>query len=553
MEYLSVDGQRFYNMVVNASNKLEEQKDFVNSLNVFPVPDGDTGTNMSMTLKNAVIEVTDIDGKSIDDISRQLAKGALMGARGNSGVILSQIFRGISRGLQGKKQVNSSEFAIALKEGAKAAYKAVMRPTEGTILTIIRAAGDSASKSKEEDITELLQEVYDYSKKILDKTPEMLPALRKAGVVDAGGMGLLVIFQGMLDALKEGMEKVYLKEAEGEAIKSSAKSVESEDIKYGYCTEFFIRVKNLNITYFKEQLKTMGDSIVVVKDEDVVKVHIHSNDPGKILSLAVEFGELSKIKIDNMKEQHRSILNASDKEDVKEHNNCNEKEACNSENIKSKKYAFITVASGEGIKKIFKDLGVEYVIEGGQTMNPSTEDILNCIDKLGDENIFVLPNNKNVIMAANQAAQLSDKTVKVIPTKTVPEGITAITAFNPEEELEENTTAMGEIINTVLTGSVTYAVRDTEMDGKPIRKGDILGLVEGRIEAVGKDIFEVCSNIISYMVKEKSELISIYYGSDCNSDEVNSFVEKLEKKYDDIDIQCYNGEQPLYYFIISVE
>ncbi|WP_368487686.1 DAK2 domain-containing protein [Clostridium sp. BJN0013] len=555
MEYLSIDGQRFYNMVVNASNKLEEQKDFVNSLNVFPVPDGDTGTNMSMTLKNAVIEISNTKGKSIDNVSKELAKGALMGARGNSGVILSQIFRGISNGLQGKNQVNSSEFAVALEEGTKAAYKAVMRPTEGTILTIIRAAGDSALKSKKENITGLLQEVCDYSKKILDKTPEMLPVLRKAGVVDAGGMGLLIIFQGMYEALKEDIEEVYLKKAEDVVTQSSAKSVESEEIKYGYCTEFFIHLKNSDISSFKDKIQTIGDSIVVVKDGDVLKVHIHSNDPGEVLSQAIKLGELSKIKIDNMREQHRNILNVNgEKTPLEDINNDSEEEAYISEgSVEGKEYAFITVAAGEGIKRIFQDLGVNYVIEGGQTMNPSTEDILNCINKLNAENIFVLPNNKNIIMAANQAAELSDKVVKVIPTKTVPQGITAITAFNPEEELQKNISVMEEAISTVTTGSVTYAVRDTQIDGKDIKAGDILGLVEGKIEKVGKDIFQVCDKIISHMVKENSELISIYYGKDCNEDGVNSFVGKLEGSYDDIDIQCYSGEQPLYYFIVSVE
>ncbi|WP_333886564.1 DAK2 domain-containing protein [Clostridium sp.] len=555
MEYLSIDGQCFYNMIVNASNKLEEQKDFVNSLNVFPVPDGDTGTNMAMTLKNAVIEISNIKVKSIDTVSIDLAKGALMGARGNSGVILSQIFRGISKGLQGKSQVNSSEFALALEEGAKAAYKAVMRPTEGTILTIIRGAGESAIKSKKEDITELLQEVCGYSKRILDRTPDMLPVLKKAGVVDAGGMGLLIIFQGMYEALKEDIKEVYLKEAEDIATKSSAKSVESEEIKYGYCTEFLIHLKDPNIDDFKNKLQILGDSIVVVEDGDVLKVHVHSNDPGAILSEAVRLGELSKIKVDNMRQQHRNILSVKDEEALLQHvdNGTQGEGYVTKEDSEKKEYAFITVAAGEGIKRIFQDLGVDYVIKGGQTMNPSTEDILKCINKLNAENIFVLPNNKNIIMAANQAAEFSDKVVKVIPTKTIPQGITAVTVFNPAEKLEKNINAMERAISTVTTGSVTYAVRDTEIDGKDVREGDILGLIEGRIEKVGKDIFEVCDEVISHMVKENSELISIYYGKDCNGDDVNSLLEKLEDRYGDIDIQCYSGGQPLYYFILSVE
>ncbi|MFL0195954.1 DAK2 domain-containing protein [Clostridium sp. WILCCON 0269] len=557
MEYLNIDGQHFYNMVVNASNKLEEQKDFVNSLNVFPVPDGDTGTNMSMTLKNAVLEISDVEeGKSIDDISKKLAKGALMGARGNSGVILSQIFRGISKGLQGKKQVNSVEFAIALEEGAKSAYKAVMRPTEGTILTVIKAAGESALKSKKQNVTELLQEVCDYSKKILDKTPDMLPVLKKAGVVDAGGTGLFIIFQGMYEALEEGIEKVCLKEAGDIVTQSSAKNLESQDIKYGYCTEFFIHFQNKDVSDFKNRIQLLGDSIVVVDDEDILKVHIHTNEPGQVLSQAIKLGELSKIKIDNMREQHRNILDIGnvEKTTLESIDSYSEEESSPlGQKDQFKKYAFIAVTIGEGIKRIFKDLGVDYLIEGGQTMNPSTEDILNCINKVNAQNIFVLPNNKNIIMAANQAAELSDKMVKVISTKTVPQGITAMTAFNSDEDLDENISVMEEAINTVVTASVTYAVRDTEIDGKVIKEGDILGLVEGKIEQVGKDIFDVCDKVIDNIVKEESELISIYYGKDCNSDQVNCFVQKLESKYSDIDIQCYSGEQPLYYFIVSVE
>ena len=552
MGYLNIDGKIFYNMVVNASNRLEEQKDFVNSLNVFPVPDGDTGTNMSMTLRNAVLEVASLDEKSIEIIGRQMAKGALMGARGNSGVILSQIFRGIAKGIEGKKNVDSLEFANGLAEGARFAYKAVMRPTEGTILTIIRAASESAVKSDKKDIADLMEGVCDYSKSVLDKTPDMLPVLKKAKVVDAGGMGLLVILQGMYEALKNHMENVRLKEASGAKMQSAAKNLGEQNIKYGYCTEFLIHSQTSDIEDFRKKLQNIGDSMVVVKDEDIIKVHIHTNDPGWVLSQAVKLGEMSKIKIDNMREQHRHILNIDDfKEDSSVEENYGEKELA--QETEPKKYAFISVSIGDGINSIFKDLGVDYVIEGGQTMNPSTEDILNCINKLNSENVFVLPNNKNVIMAANQAAELSDKTVKVIPTKTIPQGITAITAFNSDYELDENVSAMEEAIATVTTGVVTYAVRDTELDEKDIKQGDILGLIEGKIEKVGRDKFQVCSDIIDEMTGENSELISIYYGEGCSENEVNEFVKKLEVKYEDMDIQCYSGKQPLYYFIVSVE
>ncbi|MHC6179571.1 DAK2 domain-containing protein [Clostridium sp. JNZ X4-2] len=553
MGYLNIDGQIFYNMVVNASNKLEEQKEFVNSLNVFPVPDGDTGTNMSMTIRNAVLEISNTEETSIGVIVKQLAKGALMGARGNSGVILSQIFRGISKGIQGKNQINSLEFANSLEEGAKSAYKAVMRPTEGTILTIIRAVGESAVKSQEKDITKLLEEVCSYGKTMLDKTPDMLPVLKKAKVVDAGGMGLLVILQGMYEALKNNMERVNLKEAGTVKIQSAAKNLEEQNIKYGYCTEFLIHSQVSDIQDFRRKLQEVGDSMVVVKDEDIIKVHIHTNDPGWVLSQAVKLGELSKIKIDNMREQHRHILNIDDFEENSSEKKIAQDEESHEQETELKKYAFISVSAGEGINNIFKDLGVDYVIEGGQTMNPSTEDILNCIDGVNSETVFVLPNNKNVIMAANQAAELSNKTVKIIPTKTIPQGITAITAFNSDMDLNENVNAMESAISTVATGLVTYAVRDTEVDEKNIKKGDILGLIEGKIKQVGKDKFQVCGNIIDEMTGQNSELISIYYGEECNENEVNDFVKKLEKKYEDMDIQCYSGKQPLYYFIVSVE
>lgn len=554
MEHLKIDGQSFYNMVVNASNKLEEQKEYVNALNVFPVPDGDTGTNMSMTFRTAVSEIQDMQDVSLGEISRKLAKGALMGARGNSGVILSQILRGIAKGLEGKKEANALEFANSLMEGSKSAYKAVMRPIEGTILTIVRAAGESAVKSEQSDITKLLGEVCEYSKLILDKTPEMLPVLKKAKVVDAGGMGLLIILQGMYEVLQDGMELVEIKEDNEASVQSAAKNLGEQDIKYGYCTEFFIKSNNADINRFKSNIETMGDSIVVVNDEDIIKVHIHTDDPGWVLSQAIKLGELSKIKIDNMREQHRHVLDTEDKAYSQEKAAASEaEETVSNAEGELKKYAFISVAMGEGIKNIFEDLGVDFVIEGGQTMNPSTQDIIECINKINAENIFVLPNNKNIIMAANQAAELSDKNVKVIATKTIPQGVTAVTMFNPDTDLECNIESMEEAINSVSSGSITYAVRDTEIDSKNIKEGNILGLIEGEIQEVGEDIFVVCGNIISNMVNEDSELITVFYGKDCEEEKVEKFISSLEEKYPNLDIQSYNGQQPLYYFIVSVE
>lgn len=543
MSYTKINGEHFLKIMVGANNKLEEQKEFVNSLNVFPVPDGDTGTNMSMTFRAAVEEIVNFKSKSIGEVSKKLAKGALMGARGNSGVILSQILRGIAKGLENKEEVDAREFAESLMEGSKSAYKAVMRPTEGTILTIVRAAGESAVESTSSDITRLMEEVCTHSRNMLNKTPEMLPVLKKAKVVDAGGMGLLVILEGMLDVLKGNLqEKISLNDVQ-EVKYTAAQEFSGDEIKFGYCTEFIILSDKIEINSFRDDLEKYGDSIVAVSYEDVVKVHIHTNDPGLILSKAVKFGELSKIKIENMREQHRHLLtdeNLLTKED---------------EEIfqEIKKFGFVSVAMGDGIINIFKDLGVDYVIEGGQTMNPSTQDILDCIEKINAENIFILPNNKNIIMAATQAAELSQKNIIVIPSKTIPQGITAITVFNPEMDAEDNKNEMIEALSKVVTGQVTYAVRDTEMDGKEISEGDILGLVEGRINEVGKDKYEVCEKIIHNVVDEDSELITVFYGNECDEQSVNELIEKLEEKYPALDVQSYNGQQPLYYFIVSVE
>ncbi|EOT2916130.1 DAK2 domain-containing protein [Clostridium perfringens] len=548
MKFNKVNGEHLYYMMSNAANKLELQSEYVNSLNVFPVPDGDTGTNMSMTFRAAVKEIEGMDNKNIGEVSKKLAKGALMGARGNSGVILSQILRGISKGLEGKEEADASEFANALLEGSKSAYKAVMRPTEGTILTIVRTAGEVAVALKEDNITELMREVCRESKIMLDKTPEMLPALKKAKVVDSGGMGLLIILQGMQEALENGLKVTT---GTPQAVKSSvakaqrSETMSEEDIKFGYCTEFIILGDSNHAEEFKSKVINKGDSLVVVGYEDVIKVHIHTNNPGKVLEEAVKFGELSKIKIDNMREEHREMLEGMYEEAAETEESVAAGEF--------KKYAFISVAMGEGMKNIFKDLGVDYVIEGGQTMNPSTQDMLEAIEKLNAEHIFILPNNKNIIMAANQAAEISDKDIRVIPTKTIPQGITCITMFNSEADVEENTEELKEAMEMVKTTSVTYAVRDTEVDGKEIKEGNILGLVEGKIKEVGEDPYKVAGDLIDSLVDEDSELITIFYGKDCEEEKVDALIEKLEGKYEDLDVQCYKGEQPLYYFIMSVE
>ncbi|NRY62156.1 DAK2 domain-containing protein [Clostridium beijerinckii] len=546
MEYTKINGHDFYNMVVNASNKLLEQSDFVNALNVFPVPDGDTGTNMSMTFKAAVKEIEGMDTYSIGEISKKLAKGALMGARGNSGVILSQILRGFSKGLEGKKEVDIKEFAVAFSEGSKSAYKAVMRPTEGTILSVIRAAAEAAVSSDAKDMVAFMEEITVKSKEMLDRTPELLPALKKAKVVDSGGMGLYIILRGMFEALKNDIKAELSDMKISDANGTLAKATEEIDIKFGYCTEFIILGDAKRAQDFQNEIESLGDSMIVVGYDDVIKVHIHTNDPGLVLSKAVAIGELSKIKIDNMREEHRELL-ISTKELTE---NSSEDEGVDSE---KKKYGFITVAMGDGISNIFKDLGIDYVIEGGQTMNPSTQDILDAVEKINAEHIFIMPNNKNIIMAANQAAEISSKNILVVPTTTIPQGIACATMFNYDSEVEENFTNLKDTIEVVKTGSVTYAVRDTEIDGIDIKQGNMLGLVEGKIKEVGEDKKVVAGKVLEDMIDDESELITVYYGEDVSDEDANEFEAELQEKYEDLDIQFYKGNQPLYYFLISVE
>jgi DAK2 domain fusion protein YloV len=548
MNISKINAKIFHNMLINAGNELEEKKEYVNSLNVFPVPDGDTGTNMSLTFKSAVQEIVKYEGNSVGDMAKIFAKGALMGARGNSGVILSQILRGIAKGFENKYEVSTNEFAEAIMEGAKSAYKAVMRPTEGTILTVIRGAGEAAIKSESKDLISLMNEVCEYSKVVLDKTPEILEVLKKANVVDAGGMGLYILLTGMLEGLKcdENQRLTIIENLSENKENSAFNNFNTEDIHYGYCTEFLIRCGNCDVNKFRSELEKMGDSIVAVSYDDIVKVHIHTNEPGEVITKALKLGPAVKLKIENMREQHTELLlNNQKNEEV------NENEVVVSSETKA--YAFIAVAVGEGIENVFKDLGVEYIVSGGQTMNPSTQDFIKYIDKINAENIYIFPNNKNIIMAASQAAEMSEKNVIVIPTKTVPQGITAITVFNDEYDADKNKQAMVEAIDNVTTATVTYAVKDTEFDGKEIHEGNVLGIRENEITEVGTDIYDVCEKLINSIVTDESELITIFYGEDCNEDEVNNLKEKLESNYEDIDIQVLNGCQPLYYFIISVE
>ncbi len=550
MKYNEIDGQDFLGMMITASNRLEEKKAYVDSLNVFPVPDGDTGTNMSMTFRAAVEAIKDSSDTSLEKISRDLAKGALMGARGNSGVILSQILRGIAKAFEGYEKADSKRFAEALKEGSDSAYRAVMRPTEGTILTVIRETGEKAVTYDEESVGDLLSKVTSDAKETLDRTPEMLPQLKEAKVVDSGGMGLLIILKGMEENLRSGI-KQSLNEgniADSQGLSEGAAMAPS-DIKFGYCTEFIV-AGAIDDPTFQPFLESMGDSIVFVTMDDVTKIHLHTENPGEVMQQAQKHGELLKIKIENMREQNRKLKTHEESEFVEEnlgaHNNADEPG-------EKKKYGFIAVSSGEGIKEIFLDLGCDYVIEGGQTMNPSTQDIMNAVERVNAENIYIFPNNKNIIMSANQVLELTDRAVHVVPTKTIPQGITCLASFNPNESPEENSEVMAEAIKSVKSGAITFAVRDTEIDGKQIKAGDYLGLLETKIKFVERDLYSLAEKLLGEMADEDSSVISIYSGKDVNKEDAEKFAEKMEEKYSDHDIIALDGGQPIYYMILSVE
>lgn len=546
-----IDGLKLKNMIISGANNLENNKIPVNALNVFPVPDGDTGTNMSLTMQSAVKEIKSANDDEVHTVAEAAANGSLMGARGNSGVILSQIFRGIAKALKHESTVNAKSLAAALMEGSKTAYKAIMKPTEGTILTVIRETGEYAVMVAEncDDELMLMEEVVKKANEVLQKTPEMLAVLKNAGVVDAGGKGLIYILEGMYHSLKTGTLLELNPDAAAELPEEPLERpvFKAEDITFGYCTEFFIKGKHIDREKLKKNLAALGDSMVVVGEEELVKVHIHTNNPGRVLELALNNGELSKIKIDNMREQHRELL--VKEEDYK----AADKEAEQGESGLMEKYGSIAVVMGEGISDIFKDLGANEIIEGGQTMNPSTEDMLKSINRINAENIFIFPNNSNIILAANQAKSLSKKNVTVAPTKTIPQGIAALMALDSERSIEDNVKKIEKAIAGVKSGLVTYAVRDSVFDGINIEEGNILGMVEGKIKDVGKDTIEVSMNILAEMVDEDSSLISIYYGSNTTEEEAQELAEKIGESHKDCEIELHYGGQPLYYYILSVE
>lgn len=534
-----IDQQLLKQMLIAGAQSLETNKKIVNALNVFPVPDGDTGTNMSLTMQSAVKDLKANKGNSLEEVASLAANGSLMGARGNSGVILSQLLRGFAKGVKGKEKLNTVDLANALKLASDTAYKAVMKPIEGTILTVARESAEKALliAKKEKDIIPFLEKVILQAEETLQRTPEMLKVLKEAGVVDSGGKGLIYIYLGALGSLTGNVPTT-------EDIEIMQQTVEheeylNEDLEFGYCTEFIINGPNGSVEEFQDIIKQYGDSMLVVGNENVVKVHIHTNHPGEVLEKGLKLGYLSDIKIDNMRLQHRN-------KNFQELSEIPVKPS-------KKKYGFITVTMGEGLTKIFKDFDIDYVIKGGQTMNPSTEDFVKAINEIEAETIFILPNNGNVIMAASQAKEISSKDIRVIPTKTIPQGITALMAFNLDKSPEENETEMLDAIKNVKTGQVTYAVRDTSYDNVAIHIGDILGIAEGKIQAVGMEILDVSKELLEKMVTDEDEIITIFYGEEVKEEDANMLLEDLESMYPECDIELYYGGQPLYYYIFSVE
>lgn len=548
-------------MFLAGAQNIEAKKEYINELNVFPVPDGDTGTNMSLTIMAAAKEVTALADMDMKSLAKAISSGSLRGARGNSGVILSQLLRGFTKALRDEQEINVQNLAAACERAKDTAYKAVMKPKEGTILTVARGIAEKASELAEttDDLEVFIPALLEEGDAVLAKTPDMLPVLKEAGVVDSGGQGLMEVLKGAYDAFlgKEIDYSSLASESAGSALAGQQKvSAESAaDIKFGYCTEFIIMTeKEFTETdehEFKAYLESIGDSIVCVADEDVVKVHVHTNDPGLAIQKALTYGQLSRMKIDNMREEHQEKLIRDAEKLAKQQKEAEEKAAAAQPR---KPMGFITVSIGEGLNEIFRELGADYIIEGGQTMNPSTEDMLNAVDHVNADTIFILPNNKNIVLAANQAkALVKDKEIIVIPTKTVPQGITAIISFMPEADGKANEEAMLEAIEQVKSGQVTYAVRDTKIDDKEIHEGDIMGIGDEGIIAVGTQIEETTRQMLDQLVDEDSELISLYYGEEVKEEEAQRFVAEIEEKYPDVDVDAHYGGQPIYYYVLAVE
>ncbi len=567
MAITTIDAPMLAKMFLAGAKNLEAKKEWINELNVFPVPDGDTGTNMTMTIMAAAAEVQNLgENLNMASLAKAISSGSLRGARGNSGVILSQLFRGFTKGISKHEELDIVILSDALQKAVETAYKAVMKPKEGTILTVAKGGADKALEliGETDDLTVFLDKVIKHSEYVLSQTPEMLPVLKQAGVVDSGGQGLVTVLKGAYDALM-GKEIDYsIESAEtGSGVVKISEQAE-QDIKFGYCTEFIIV---LNQTFeekdelnFKSFLESIGDSIVVVADDEITKVHVHTNDPGLAIQQALTYGSLSKIKIDNMREEHQEKLikdaeKAAAEQKAEDEKRRSQQEALEEKRqIPKKEMGFISVSIGEGINEIFKGLGVDYIIAGGQTMNPSTEDMLNAIDEVNADHIFILPNNKNIILAANQAASLiEEKNIFVIPTRTVPQGITALINFMPDSTADENAQRMTEELSNVKSGQVTYAVRDTLIDDKSIKQGDYMGIGDSSILSVGKDMETVTKEMIDQMVDEDSAIISIYYGEEVQDEEAQQLGKELGEQYPDCEIEVHYGGQPIYYYVVSVE
>ena len=547
-------------MFLAGAQNIEAKKDYINELNVFPVPDGDTGTNMSMTIMSAAKEVTALNKPAMKDLAKAISSGSLRGARGNSGVILSQLLRGFTKAIKEEKEIDVLALAAACQRARDTAYKAVMKPKEGTILTVASGIATKAAEMAEEtdDLEVFIPAVIEHAQDVLNQTPEMLPVLKEAGVVDSGGQGLLEVIKGAYDAfLGKEIDYSVIEPSTGVTV-NKVNAEDTADIKFGYCTEFIILTEKEftedDEREFKKFLSSIGDSIVCVADDDVVKIHVHTNDPGLAIQKALTYGQLSKMKIDNMREEHQEKL-IRDAEKLAEQQ-ANEEAAHEEKKPAEPRNAmgFIAVSIGAGMNEIFKELGADYIIEGGQTMNPSTEDMLNAIDRVNADTVFILPNNKNIVLAANQAKSLvEEKEITVIPTKTVPQGITAIINFMPDADAKTNEEAMLEEIKNVKTGQVTYAVRDTHIDDKEIHEGDIMGIGDSGILAVGKDLEETTKELIANLVDEDSELISIYYGEEVSEEDAEKFTEEITELYPDVDVDIQFGGQPIYYYVLAVE
>lgn len=565
MEITSINSKLLARMFLAGAKNLDSKKDWINELNVFPVPDGDTGTNMTMTIMSAAKEVSSLTNPTMAELAKAISSGSLRGARGNSGVILSQLFRGFCKVIKEYDEIDVTILCEACQKAVETAYKAVMKPKEGTILTVAKGAAEKALELSDEteDVVTFVEEVIKQAEYVLDQTPEMLPVLKQAGVVDSGGQGLVQVLKGAYDALI-GKEIDYTIEGAPTGAAPAKISAETEaEIKFGYCTEFII-VLNAPMSdneehAYKAFLESIGDSIVVVADDEIVKTHVHTNDPGLALQKALTFGSLSKIKIDNMREEHQEKL-IKDSQKLAAQQKAEEEayEAAQAEektnNMPAKEMGFVSVSIGEGMNEVFRGLGVDYLIEGGQTMNPSTEDMLNAIEHVNAKTVFILPNNKNIIMAANQAVDLvEDKQIIVIPTKTIPQGITALVNYIPDHSAEENKEQMIAEIENVKTGQVTYAVRDTEIDGKTIKQNDFMGIGDKSILSVGTDLRATTLEMVDAMVDEDSAIVSIYFGSDSDEDSANELAAAIEEKYPDVEVEVNDGGQPIYYYVISVE